>query len=245
MRQILPEPAEIEPFPAHAAMERPAPPDRPWVLLNVITSVDGATAVDGRSGPLGGPADHQVFAALRAVADVILAGATTVVTERYRPPQTSPEQQEARLARGQRAKPRIAVVSGRLNLPVDLPLFGDPSERPIVLTTERADAGRRRELSEVADVVSVGEVTVDLAAALRGLRADGCASVLCEGGATLNGGLAEADLVDEVDLTLSPTLVAGDAPRLARGEHAVLHRLRLAHLWEADGLLFHRYLRDT
>ena len=37
----------------------PPPPDRPWVVLNMIASVDGATAVAGRSGGLGGPADRS------------------------------------------------------------------------------------------------------------------------------------------------------------------------------------------
>ena len=38
MRQLLPEPAEVDPGPAHAHAPRPAPPDRPWVLLNMVAS---------------------------------------------------------------------------------------------------------------------------------------------------------------------------------------------------------------
>ena len=54
----------------------PIPPR--WVLINMIATVDGATAVDGRSGGLGGAADKAVFAGVRALANVILAGAGTV-----------------------------------------------------------------------------------------------------------------------------------------------------------------------
>lgn len=212
-------------------------------MLNVVTSVDGATAVGGVSGPLGSPADKAVFTALRAAADVVLAGAATVNAERYRPPRTSPADQERRQARGQRPKPRLAVVSGSLSLDPDLELFGDPAERPIVLTTDDAPTDRRRRLESTADVVATGHGRVDLAAALGELGRHG-GVVLCEGGSALNGQLIALDLVDEVNLTVSPTLAAGRSPRLAADGIEVRHPLRLAHLWEADGMLLARYLVD-
>jgi riboflavin biosynthesis pyrimidine reductase len=203
-------------------------------MLNVVTSVDGATAVGGVSGPLGSPADKAVFAALRAAADVVLAGAATVNAERYRPPRTPPVEQERRRARGQRAKPRLAVVSGSLSLDPDLELFTDPAERPIVLTTHDAPTDRRRRLEPVADVVAAGTGRVDLAEALARLGEHGSV-VLCEGGSALNGQLIALDLVDEVNLTVAPALAAGTSPRLAADHDEVLHPLDLAHLWEADG----------
>ena len=69
---------------AYATDARPAPEGRPWVLANMISSLDGAaTLASGTSGGLGGAADKQVFAAIRAVADVILVGAGTVAAEDY------------------------------------------------------------------------------------------------------------------------------------------------------------------
>ena len=214
-------------------------------MLNVVNSIDGSTVVDGVSGPLGTPADKLVFSALRACTDVILAGSTTVTAEGYRPPQTSAEQQAARTARGQRAKPRIAVVSGSLSLSTDLELFSDPAERPIVLTVEDADPDRLRTIEDVADVIQAGRGgVVDLAAALPLLRTHG-ELVLCEGGSTLNGHLVAADLVDEVDVSISAVLAGGHGPRLASGDGDVLQPMRLAHLWEEDGMLLARYIRPT
>ena len=73
-----------------AAEARPAPPDRPWVMVNMVTSVDGASSgPNGRSAPLSSDADRRLFHALRSVADVVLAGAGTVRAENYgapRPP---------------------------------------------------------------------------------------------------------------------------------------------------------------
>lgn len=210
-------------------------------MLNVVTSVDGATAVGGVSGPLGSPADRAVFTALRAAADVVMAGAATVNAERYRPPRTPPAEQERRRARGQRPKPRLAVVSGSLSVDLDLELFADPDERPIVITTVDAPVERRHAVDRVADVVAAGTGRVDLGVAVAQLGVHGSV-VLCEGGSSLNGHLIAHDLVDEVNLTVSAVVAAGTSPRLAAGDREVLHPLDLAHLWEADAMLLARYL---
>ncbi|MGB3054046.1 MAG: pyrimidine reductase family protein [Acidimicrobiales bacterium] len=243
MRQILPTAAEVDVATAHAEASRPSPRHRPWLMLNVVSSVDGATAVGGVSGPLGSAADRAVFSALRAVADVVLAGAGTVRAERYRPPQTSDHHQSQRQARGQRTKPRVAVVSVSLDLDIELDLFGDPQERPLVITTSDAPADRLARLGEVSDLILAGTGRVDLSAALTTLSEHGSV-VLCEGGSSLNGQLLALDLVDEVNLTLSPVMAGGTSPRLAAAPVEVLRPLTLAHLWEAEGMLLARYIMD-
>ena len=71
---------------AHIALPESRPTDRAFLRLNMISSVDGGTAVAGVSGALGNRDDHAVFAALRAQADVCLVGLGTVVAEHYRVP---------------------------------------------------------------------------------------------------------------------------------------------------------------
>lgn len=231
-----------------AAEPRPAPADRPWVAVNMVTSADGATQVDGVSGPLGSDADMAVFVALRAASDVILAGSSTVTAERYRPPMGNEARRARRTARGQQPLPRIAVVSNRGDVDLSLPMFVDarPDSRPIVLVAEGVPDERRTALDAVADVLEVGDERVDLLRALRSLRdAAGAEMVLCEGGATLNGLLVDADLVDEWCLTLAPMVVGGDA---VRGAHSpgggTARAMRLARVLEADGELMLRYVRD-
>jgi riboflavin biosynthesis pyrimidine reductase len=197
--------------------------------VNSIASADGGTAVDGVSGPLGGPADKEVFVAIRAVADAVLVGAGTVRAERYRP-----------------ARARIAVVTASGDLDPGLPVFADPARPPLVLTCEACPPERRERLAAVAEVVLAGSTTVDVGGAVAELGARGAAVVLAEGGPSLNGQLVAADLVDEWCLTLSPTLLAGTSARAATGPspvHAPL-RFRLDRLLEQDGLLFARYLRS-
>jgi riboflavin biosynthesis pyrimidine reductase len=235
VRQLLPiDRPEVDVADVYGGADRSPPAGRPWVAVNMITSADGATAVSGRSGPLGGPADKAVFATLRSSADVVLVGAGTARAEDYGPARNRPDGT---------AGPRLAVVtrSGRL----------DPGARlfsgghPIVVTCAACPADRRDALAGVAEVVVAGDDDVDLAGALGALADRSAGVVLCEGGPSLNADLIAADLVDEWCLTLAPVLAAGESARAASGPTPPSPRaLRLAHLLEADGLLFARYLRE-
>src|SRR5690606_8993630 len=120
----------------------------------------------------------------------------------YGPPRPSDAVRAARRTRGQADAPRLAVVSRSLVLDPDAPLFRDAEAPPYVLTCEAAPTERRRRLEGVAEVVVVGDASVDLAAALAVLREAGTEVVCCEGGPRLNGDLVTADLVDEWDLTI-------------------------------------------
>lgn len=243
VRQLLPEPAEIDPVAAHAAAPRPTPGDRPWVLLNMVASIDGATALDGVSGGLGGPADKAVFSAIRAVVDVIVVAAGTARAEQYGPPRTSPANQAARRGRGQAPFPRLALVTASLDLDPSCSMFTEAPEPPLVFTTDDAPADRRAALHEVAEVVSLGPGRVGPAALLADLAARGVRTVGLEGGPSLNGQFLEAGVVDEVNLSLAPLVVAGSSARMAHASGEAALHLRLAHVWEQDDLLLCRYVR--
>lgn len=216
---------------------------RPWVYMNMVSSLDGATALEGVSGGLGGSADGQVFSALRAQADVIIAGAETVRAESYRAPQTALEVQAQRESRGQAARPLIVVVSGSATLSPDLRLFDDPSYIPVLVTGSRADEGRLAALGDKVRVIRQEGDRVDLAEMLKTLSSEGHGRCLVEGGPTLNGQFISEGLVDEWNLTLSGVLASGNSSRAAHGPapKAPQH-LELVRLWEAEGGLFGRWL---
>ena len=236
----------MDPLPLYTADARPAPADRPWVLVNMVCSVDGATAVDGVSGTLGGQADRAAFTAIRAVADVILVAAGTARAEGYGPPRTPPGVRQQRTARGQAPKPRIALVTRRVDLDFGSALFGDPASRCIVVVPADAPAGRVVAAEAVADVLPAGRGDVDLPSALQAMHGLGVRTVLCEGGPSLLGQLASDDLIDEVCLTVSPHLVGGDSARIAHGDALPggVAPLRLARILEEEDVLLFRYLRD-
>ena len=229
---------------------RPAPPGRPWVLVNMVASLDGATNVGGRSGKLGGPSDRRMFRALRGCADMILVGAGTVRAEGYRPPRT-PEDTIAtrRSIDGQDERPRLVVVSASLDLDPNASLFAarestDPP--PIVATVTTAPTSRRALLEPVAEIVACGETRVDLTGLLAVLDNVGARTVLCEGGPDLNHQLVAAGLVDELCITVSPGLTGGvgghHGSLLAGPPLSATTRLSLDRVLTEDGFLFCRYL---
>lgn len=256
LRMLLPGPAVVgdldddRPEAAQALADLYAYPDpvavHGWVRANMISTLDGsATGGDGLSGTIGGAADRMVFQVLRGLADVVLVGAGTARTEGYHVPAVQPEFAERRHLAGQHPAPTLALVtrSGKLPAVADTPAdaAASGSGPVIVVTCAAADVeGLRRRLGPDR-VVIAGEDDVDPVLAAAQLAARGLPRVLLEGGPQLLGRFVDAGRLDELCLTLSPLLVAGDGPRITRGAPAGL-RARLAHLVECDGLLLGRWL---
>jgi riboflavin biosynthesis pyrimidine reductase len=222
------------------ALSPDATSDRPYVRCNMISTLDGAITVDGRSGVLGGPADRMVFRTLRALADVVLVGAGTARTEGYGPARLAPELRAWREGRGRSPVPPIAVVTRSGNLDWSSPFFTEAEVPPIVFTTSRVEATLRHH-GDVAQVVVAGDDRVDPHLALGHLERAGLRSVLLEGGPGLNADVVHAGLLDELCLTLAPRLVAGPGPRVLAGpELPTPLELELVHLLEEDDFLFYR-----
>jgi riboflavin biosynthesis pyrimidine reductase len=223
-------------------VERPAPPDRPWVLANFVAGLDGAVAVEGRVGPLTSPTDQRLFHHLRSLADAVLVGAGTVRAEGYGPARVTDEQRAARTVRGQSDLPRIAVVSASLRFDWRIPLFAAAGSRPLLVCPSATDDQASREARRHADLLVAGDDRVDLQAALRRLREQGVSTLLCEGGPALVAELLAAHLLDELCLTLAP-LTGGDPLRLvAASEPQPLTRFELAHAIGHDDEVYLRYL---
>jgi riboflavin biosynthesis pyrimidine reductase len=218
MRRLFDPPADHVTVREAYDVERPRPGARPWIGVCMVASIDGSTVVDSNSRGLSSKADQEVLLTLRDLADVLIVGAATVRIEGYKPPRKP----------GQ----RVGVVSRRGNVDATSALF--TSGAGFLILPEDAPETR-------IDAVRAGIGEVDLAEALAKLDV---AFVQAEGGAVLNGALADADLIDELNLTVSPQLAGGDGPRVTRGSVPLSHRMRLAHVLEEDDFLFTRYLRE-
>ncbi|MYE66973.1 MAG: hypothetical protein F4236_01995 [Acidimicrobiia bacterium] len=243
MQQVWPRfiPA-VDHLEAYEHVPRPHGTDRPWVMLCMVTSVDGAVSVQGRSAPLGGPTDWAVLTALRGRADAIVVGAGTARSEDYGPPSVAPEVCERRLARGQQAAPLLAVVSAAGELDPAARLFGG-TERVRLYLAGAAPKSRRQALAAVAEVRTVGDREADPAAITADLAAEGRSLILLEGGPRLNAGFADADLIDEFCITRSPLLAPGGPGMIEGAEPGAGLSLHLDRLLTADGMTFARYLR--
>lgn len=245
IRRLHPPPLEpvADAVALHLADQRPPATDRPWVVVAMVTSLDGATALEGTSRGLADGDDRTIFKALRAVPDVVLVGAGTARVEDYRPLRLDAHRRALRTARGLDPVPRLAVVTASLDLDPAGPLFSGPGPPPYLLTTESADPKRRRALDAVAEVLVVGEEHVEVSTALARLRRQGHRVVLGEGGPQLNGHLVAAGLVDELALSLSPLLMAGPSPRLASSTAPAPTEMKLDRLLAGERTLFARYVR--
>jgi riboflavin biosynthesis pyrimidine reductase len=215
-----------------------------WVRANFNSSLDGAaTGDDGRSGSINTGADPDVFGLLRALSDVILVGAGTARIEGYRRAAVRAPWLEHRA--GRPAHPTMAVVSRSGDIPPQLSQARENSGEVLLVTCERAGNQAidlaRGTLGE-ENVIVEGDASVNLASALDALAVRGLRRILCEGGPHLMRDLTASGRLDELCLTLSPTLVAGDHPRITAGASVTANLLpRL--LIESQGAILGRWSR--
>lgn len=224
------------------ALTERAPGARPYVVLNMVATVDGAATVAGRTGTISGAADRQMFHELRTRVDAVLVGAATVRVERYGRLVRDPARRARRAAIGLAPDPVACIVSGSLNLPTDIPLLQDPDSPVVIITAAREELPGCAAPVQYLRPVPGEELSLDTM--LGRLRAEhGVRAVLCEGGPALNASLLPAGLVDELFLTTVPR-IAGAAGELSIFGRAAVDSpvdLHLEWLLEADGELFARY----
>jgi riboflavin-specific deaminase-like protein len=215
-----------------------APPGRPYLVVNMVSSLDGKATMEWRTRGLSTEVDRQLFHGLRTQVDAVMVGAGTARVERYGRVTKSDELRERRRREGLEPDPLAVVISARLNLPADLPLLQEPEQRVVIAT------GSDAEILGVQAQVEYLRTGDDLPLLCSTLRERyGVRSVLCEGGPTLNSHLLAAGLVDELFLTLNPKLLGGAAALtiVAGRELVEPAELELASLLEADSELFTRW----
>jgi riboflavin biosynthesis pyrimidine reductase len=219
-----PHPQEIPLQAVYRDLHIAAPPGRPAVIVNMVQTLDGVVAIEGKAWSIGSEVDHYLFRTLRGWADAVLSGAGTlrlndvIVT-------THSHLHTERRAAGRPANPVAVVISAQANFSDEVlskRFFTQPDFASIVLTTERIrDVDRRRIEAAGAAVwavpaTAVGEV--DVRAALSLLLQRGHTRVLVEGGPSTNRRLTRAGLIDELFVTLAPTVAgAPDPQRLLAG----------------------------
>jgi riboflavin-specific deaminase-like protein len=212
--------------------------DRPYVVTNFAITLDGKATLGGRSGRIGSDTDTAMLVGLRTKVDAVMIGGGTMRAERYGRVLADSEKRSRRERHGLAHDPLMVIVSGRLDLPWDAPLFTGGGGRVLILTSSDAQPPRTRTTIRVVR----HQGRVDLAVALRHLRLErGVRAVLCEGGPRLHAQLIDAGLVDELFVTHAPKLAGGEGPGLTVGLPELERPLKLAWLLEEDGELFGRY----
>lgn len=210
------------------------------MAMNFVTTLDGRATIEGRSGPIGSDADTEMLAGLRTRFDAVMIGAGTMRVERYGRLVRMRETRERREAEGLRPEPLMVLVSGRLDLPWDAPLFEEGGE-VLILTASEAEPPATATALELVRHPGA----VNLTAAMRHLRRErGVRALLSEGGPHLHEQMQADGLVDDLFLTIAPKLSGGEAPRIVEGPLPGVLGFELAWLLESDGELFARYRRS-
>ena len=185
---------------AHRTRRRGHSGDRPWVVLSMISTADGATAIDGNSAKLGGPADREVFLHLHRSADCVLVGAQTIRQDSYSPL---------------------------------------PANQQLVVLSRSGDLGANTQA--LLDAGNTQIVTGDVHNIVHNLSGNIC---VLEGGSNLNNQMLQANLIDEICLTIAPMFIGGTTPRIFEGEWFNHESWTLAHVCHDSGFVFLRYLRS-
>jgi riboflavin-specific deaminase-like protein len=240
IRRLLPDPGETTVAEQVATLDliERALDERPYVALNFATTADGRATISGRSGPIGSGVDTEVLQRLRTRVDAVMIGAGTMRVERYGRMVSDPDLRAYRERIGLAHDPLAVILSNRLDLPWDAPLFTDGGGRVVIFTSAETEP------PDTATPVHVvrHEMDVDLPSALAYLRRErGIRALLCEGGPNVHGQLQAQGLADELFLTYAPKLAGGLAPHILEGELPEVHQMELAWLLGSDGELFARY----
>jgi riboflavin biosynthesis pyrimidine reductase len=185
---------------AHRTRRRDDSGDRPWVVLSMISTADGATAIEGNSAKLGGPTDREVFLHLHRSADCVLVGAQTIRQDSYSPL---------------------------------------PAHQKLVVLSNTGDLGANTQA--LLDAGNTQIVTGDVRNIVHDLSGNIC---VLEGGSNLNNQMLQANLIDEICLTIAPIFVGGTTPRIFEGEWFNHESWTLAHVCHDSGFVFLRYLRS-
>jgi riboflavin-specific deaminase-like protein len=213
---------------------------RPYVVTNFVLTLDGRATIAGRSGPIGSDADTEFLVGLRTRVDAVMIGAGTMRTERYGRVVADPAKRERREREGLPHDPLMVLVSGRLDLPWDAPLFTEGSGRVLIATTSDSEPPPTQTPVRLLRQPEA----IDFGALMRHLRSErGVRALLCEGGPRVHAQLIEAGLVDELFVTHAPKLAGGEGPGLVTGLAEAERGLELVSLLceESTGELFGRY----
>jgi 5-amino-6-(5-phosphoribosylamino)uracil reductase len=210
----------------------------------MVQTIDGAFfGPDGKSRSISSERDREVLVEARRLADVVLVGAQTIRSERYRPMVAKPEWQSARAAIGAQPAPVVAIVSASLDLPWEEPLFGESAITPIVFTDGSATRERILMAEEIqaagrVEIIECASLPLD---ALEVLRQRGFTRIVCEGGPRLLRDLFSE--IDEIDLTIAPMLIGQEVQ--ASDVDLEPNRIdwTLDYVWDDEGFIFNKFVR--
>ncbi|HWD01095.1 MAG TPA: dihydrofolate reductase family protein [Amycolatopsis sp.] len=192
---------------------------RPYVVLSVATSIDGA--IDDTTPQrllLSNAEDFERVDQVRADSDALLIGTGTIRADNPRLLVNSAARRAERVRAGKPAYPMKVTVTASGDVDPAWKFWHHGGEK-LVYTTDVGAAAARERLGDLAGIVPLGS-TVDFSAVLDDLGRRGIRQLMVEGGGKIHTAFLSAGLADELHLAIAP-LVVGDAaaPRFLLPAH--------------------------
>jgi len=210
----------------YGRLRMPRPQQRPHIISNFVTTLDGVVSLNERGHAAGGDIsgfsrqDRMVMGLLRAMADVVIVGAGTlragpehIWTAEHIYPALAADYQKLRASLQKYEPPLNVIVSASGRLDLRLPVFASGNV-PVLIVTTPAGAARLRKQKghtsvEVRSVRSSGAIRArTILAQVAKLRP--ATLVLVEGGPQLLADFYAQQMMDEQFLTLAPQIAGRD-----------------------------------
>src|SRR3954463_14697967 len=219
-------------------------PERPYTLLSCSVSLDGYLGDQTPRLALSNEADFDRVDGVRASCDAIMVGAVTVRTDNPRLLVRSQARRDERPARALPPSPAKVTVSDRIDFDARSNFFTAGAAEKLLYTSSPRVADARAKLGPVATVVDGGQ-RVRMRRLTEDLADRGVGRLMVEGGGTVHTQFLADDLVDELQLVVSPIFVGdSDAPRFVRDgtfPWNPARRARLADVQQIGDVVLMRY----
>lgn len=221
--------------------------DRPFVTANFAITADGRVSTRNQTpSDFSSPKDKHRLLEIRATCDAVLASAKTIAADQMTMGLPDAKLRAQRRAQGLAEYPLRVLLSNRGRIPADLRVFEKDFSPIHIFSTEAMPQKTREALALKSRLHLTNGPSVNLAEMMQSLRREyGVKRLVCEGGPQVLRSLLEADLVDELHLTLTPHIFGGaKAPTLTGLPGDFLPRstrLRLKEFHPFEGECFLRY----
>lgn len=186
--------------------------NRPYVILSAAMTLGGKIAATSGDSEISDKADLVAVHELRNEVDAIMVGIQTVLID-------DPILNVRYIKK--KKDPIRVIVDSKARLPLGSRIVKTCQEiKTYVAASEKASQKRVQALeNKDLEVIICGNDEVDLVCLLNELGSRGVKTLMLEGGSTLNWGMAELHLIDEVHVTIAPIIVGGKtAKSLVGGE---------------------------
>jgi 2,5-diamino-6-(ribosylamino)-4(3H)-pyrimidinone 5'-phosphate reductase len=221
--------------------------NRPFVYINMATTVDGKITSAAREYPrFASEHDRRNMDILRARADAILVGAGTIRADNPSLLVRDDGLRQYRRSLGKPQGPMKVLVTAGASIDTDYRFFKEEDGGArLIATVEEASEENLAAFEGKAEVLKIGSGAVDLPGLLAELKRRGVDKLLAEGGGETNWRLIDDDLVDELFITVAPSLLGGrDAPTAVEGDGFTMERqirMRLLEMRREEDEIFCRY----